>query len=753
MLRFYHLFGLCLIFIHLEDLHSQTDTKRQLTLDQIFASTDFRQEGFGPYQWLAGGEFYTVIEQDKTGDHLLALYDSKTGERSILIEPSELTPTGMARPIAMEDYRWSNDEKKVLIFNNSQRVWRTNTKGDYWVLDLESKNLHQLGKTLPASSLMFAKFSPDGSSVAYVSDHNLYIESTDDPEPTQLTDDGSEEIINGTFDWAYEEEFFCKDGFRWSPDGKHIAYWQIDASQIGDYHMINNTDSIYPYTIPVQYPKVGHDPSAARIAVLDVYTGRQKWIEIPGDHRQNYLPRLQWLDENRLLITQLTRKQNHVRLYVFNPYTFSLNSIYEEQTESWIDIQHMDVTTAWAMHDLQVVDDGDAFVWVSEKDGWRHLHLIQSDGSGEQLITKGPFDVASFKGFDPAAKILYYIASPDDATQRFLYQTSLSTGETKRTTPTAYAGINNYDISPNGKYAVHTFSDELAPSKGYLVSLPEHSILKQLYQNTKFSETLENLELPTVEFFQVAIAEQVTMDGKMIKPSHFDPSKKYPVIFYVYGEPAGQTATDRMSNLWHYYLAQQGYLVITMDNRGTPSLKGTPWRKAIYRKLGVINARDQALAAREIAKWDFVDEDRMGVYGWSGGGAMTLNLMFKFPETYKTGVAIAAVTNQLFYDNIYQERYMGLPQENLQDFIDGSPYTHADGLQGNLLYIHGTADDNVHYANAEYLINSLIKENKMFDLMVYPNRSHGIWEGENTTRHLYSKMTKYFLQHLPAGGK
>ena len=734
---------------------AQTDieNKSTLTLDRLFSSSEFVQESFGPYQWLGGGEFYTVVEWEDDEHNLLALYDSKTGDRSVLIAPSDLTPSGATDPIQIEDYQWSSDEKKILIFNNSQRVWRTNTRGDYWVLDLSTKKLQQLGKSLPPSSLMFAKFSPDAATVAYVSQHNIYLENLASEEITALTEDGTDEIINGTFDWAYEEEFFCKDGFRWSPDGKHIAYWQIDASGIGDYHIINNTDSIYPYTIPVQYPKVGHAPSSAKLAIIDVFSGREKWLEIPGDPQQHYLPRIQWLNENRLLITQLSRKQNHLKLFTYDPYLFDLKQIYEEKSDTWIDIVLMDVTTSWEMHDLISLKGGQSFIWISEKDGWRHLWEVQSDGSATKLITEGDFDVASLKGFDAEKSMLYYTASPSNPTQRYLYQTSITTGETTRVTPRQFMGVNNYDISPNGKYAVQTFASDLAPRKGYLISTEAHTTLDVLYENESFASVLGALDLPKVEFFKVTTEDGIAMDGKLIKPHDFDPSKKYPLIFYVYGEPAGQTATARMGNLWHYHLAQQGYLVITMDNRGSPSLKGTAWRKAIYRNIGLINARDQAMAAREVLKWDFVDAERVGVWGWSGGGAMTLNLMFKYPDTYKTGIAIAAVTNQLFYDNIYQERYMGLPQENPEDFREGSPYSHVDGLEGNLLYIHGSADDNVHYANAEYLINALIEANKDFDLMIYPNRSHGIYEGANTTRHLYQKMTNYFLQHLPPGVK
>jgi dipeptidyl-peptidase-4 len=340
------------------------------------------------------------------------------------------------------------------------------------------------------------------------------------------------------------------------------------------------------------------------------------------------------------------------------------------------------------------------------------------------------------------------MASPDNATQRYLYQLNIKTQQLTKITPAELKGINDYDIAPSARYAVHRHQNSNTPSTGSLINLPLHDTKNVLYDNEPLKETLSKLNLPKVEFFKVTTADGVEMDGKMIKPEDFDENKKYPVLFQVYGEPAGQTAIATMDNLWHLYLAQQGLLVITLDNRGTPSLKGATWRKSIYRNMGIINARDQAMAAKEILNWNFIDAQHIGVWGWSGGGAMTLNLMFQYAEIYKTGIAVAAVTNQLFYDNIYQERYMGLPSENPDDFVKGSPATHAAGLQGNLLYIHGTGDDNVHYQNAEFLINALIRENKVFDLMIYPNRSHGIYEGQNTSRHLYTTMTNYIKKHL-----
>ncbi|NND32795.1 MAG: prolyl oligopeptidase family serine peptidase [Saprospiraceae bacterium] len=722
----------------------------QLSIDRLYNSAEFIGERFGPHQWLAGGEYYTTLESSATGATELVLYDSRTGERKILIASHELIDPVNGQMIRIEDYTWSSDEKLLLIFTNSEKVWRTNTRGDYFLFNLDSRRVDKLGKTLQASSLMFAKFNSTSSHVAYVSEQNIYVENVENGEILQITSDGTTDIINGTFDWAYEEEFFCKDGFRWSPDGKSIAYWQIDATKIRDFYVINNTASVYPQIIPIQYPKVGENPSSARIGVVNIQDLTNYWIPIPGDPFQHYIPRVQWLgQQNKLLITQLARKQNHLILWTFNRDNQVLQKIYEEESESWIDVVNIDISSSWEMHDQPVLEMGNAFVWMSERDGWRHLYKINSNTGEEFLLTPGDYDIASIKGYDAKMNILYVIASPENPTHRYLYALRLDGSDNlRKLTPNQNAGINNYDISPSGKYAIYRRQFSNTPEIAAVVTLPGHEVTQMLYENEQLKKNMGQLDLPSVEFFKVTTEDNVTLDGKLIKPLNFDSKNKYPVLFYVYGEPGSQTAVANLDNFWHLMLAQKGYLIITMDNRGTPTLKGAQWRKSIYRKLGIVNSRDQAMAAKEILKWDFIDDQRVGVWGWSGGGAMTLNLMFRYPEIYKTGIAIAAVTNQLFYDNIYQERYMGLPSEGIEHYIDGSPAAHAGGLQGDLLYIHGTGDDNVHYQNAEFLINALISENKQFDLMIYPNRKHSIYEGRNTTRHLYQKMTDFLHEHL-----
>lgn len=734
-----------LLFLLISSISLVAQETGLLSLDRIY-SDEFRQNYERAIQWIDDGNSYVTIEKSSTleGADALIRYNSKTQERTVFVPATSLKTD--ASSLAIESFTLSPDGTKVLIFNNSSRVWRSNTKGDYWAFDLNTKTLKQLGASFEPSSLMFAKFNANNSFVSYVHKFNIYQEDFNTSKVTQLTFDGNDGIINGTFDWVYEEEFGKRDGFNISPAGNHIAFWRLDATETGTFYMINNTDSIYSKPIPIQYPKVGQDPSAAKIGIIDLATKKTHWIPIEGGEKENYIPGIQWVHDDLLLIQQMNRHQNQLIIWSYSPSSQLLKKVYTEREDTWVDLGYPDLTgNSWGNNDLPFVTNNTAFLRMTENDAWRHIYQVDIGTGKKTLVTPFTYDVASLKG--ATTKDVFFIASPDNSTQRYLYRTDLKgKGKEKRITPSTFEGINNYNIAPNGLYAIHTHESTTRPRTVRFISLPNHKTLKTLVNNDAYLKKLEGLTLPTTTFTKVTTEEGIEIDVRMILPPSFDPSKKYPVLFHVYGEPWGQVAKDSQIGLWNIMMAQKNFIIIDMDNRGTPCLKGSDWRKSIYRKIGVINTRDQALAAKEILKLKYLDQDRTAVWGWSGGGSMTLNLLFQYPEIYKTGVAVAAVSNQLIYDNIYQERYMGLPQENMEDFIKGSPVTYAKNLQGNLLLIHGTADDNVHYQSAEILINELIKENKQFDMMIYPNRSHGIYEGANTRRHLYALLTNYILE-------
>lgn len=699
-------------------------------------------------QWTGDGNAYITSSFGN-----IVRNDVATGEKTTLISAEELTPEGQSKPLTVSGYSFSPDYKRILVFTNTARVWRYNTRGDYWVYDAGQKKLWQLGKGLPAQSLMFAKISPDGTKAAYVSGHNIYMEDLATQKITQLTTTGTRKFINGTFDWVYEEEFGCRDGFRWSPDSKRIAFWEVDATKVRDYYMLNTTDSVYSIIIPVEYPKVGEPPSPVRIGIITVDNKATRWMDVPGDPQQHYIPRMEWAaNSTEVVLQQLNRKQNESKLYFCNVATGEARNFYTETDKAFIDIK-----SRWNDDDPKGWDwfeTGKDFLWVSEKDGWRHIFRITRDGK-ETLITKGDYDIKSIKQIDEKNGYVYFMASPESPIQLYLYRTRLDgKGKAERLSPASQQGSHDYNISPFAKYAVHTFSSHKIFPASEWVTLPAH---KPLDAAKSIEKTMRVNENSNVEFFKVTTEDGISVDAWMVKPVNFDSTKKYPVVFYVYGEPASSTVEDRFGGqnnfLFNGDMSMEGYFQISVDNRGTPSLRGAEWRKSIYRQLGRINIRDQAMAAKKILEKPWFDKERVAVWGWSGGGSSTMNLMFQFPEIYKTGISIAAVTNLLYYDNIYEERYMGLPQENMEDYVLGSPIHYAKNLQGNLLFIHGTGDDNVHYDNAEKMLNELIKHNKQFQFMPYPNRSHGISEGEGTFKHLQTLYTNYLRMYCPPGAR
>jgi dipeptidyl-peptidase-4 len=691
-------------------------------------------------KWSNNDSSYYTVEKGE-----IIKYQLPDFTQTKVIETSQLTPKGSQKPLDIKGFEFSQNEKLVLIYTNSKKVWRRETRGDYWLYNRTTNELHQIGKGKPESSLMFAKLSPDNNSVAYVSKHNLYVEDIASGKTTPLTTDGTDRLINGTFDWVYEEEFDCRDGFRWSPDGKNIAFWQIDATKIKNFLLINNTDSIYSYTVPVEYPKVGEDPSACKIGIVNIPTLQTTWMAVPGDTKQHYIPLMQWIpDGSAVMVEQLNRKQNEASYFLCNPKNGETKQIYSEKNNSWIDVLTTE-NEGWKW-----INNGKEFLFLSEKDGWRHLYRIDKTGKTVTLVTNGKYDIISLQSIDEKNGFAYFLASPENATQQYLYKTSLNgKGKLIKVSPADEIGTHDYNLSADSKYAKHNFSNHKNQQLSEWINLSDHKTIKEISSNKTPSGN--------VEMIQITTSDNITLDGWMIKPTPFDATKKYPVVFYVYTEPAGATVKDAAGYastfLYNGDIAADGYIQISLDSRGTPVPKGAEWRKSIYQKIGVLNIRDQALAAKEILKWPFVDADRIAVWGWSGGGSTTLNLMFQYPEIFKTGIAIASVPNQLLYDNIYQERYMGLPQENKEPFVKGSPITYAKNLQGNLLLVHGTGDDNVHYQGAEMLINELVKNGKYFEMMSYPNRTHSINEGEGTSEHLAQLFTQYLREHCPGGGR
>ena len=724
---------------------AQLSAGTQDILRRIHTTQEFGGGGRGAGaggRWVDGGAGYTAAERAPDGGTELIRYDTATGRRDVLMTSAQLTPPALGKPLQVSDYAMSADGRHLLFATDGQPTMIRKTAYDYWCLDRNAGEWRRLGTTLEGG-LLYAKLSPDGTRAAYVHANNLYVEDLRTGAATALTRDGSPMIINGTSDWVYEEELGLRDAFEWSPDGRRIAYYQFDQAGVPEFTLINYTDALYPSLTRYPYPKAGQTNASVRIGVVAAAGGPTRWMKIPGDPRNTYVARMHWAaNPDELVLQHLNRLQNTNTVLLANATSGDVRAMFVDHDEAWVDYNE---TFTW-------IEQGRRLIIESERDGWRHAYAVSRDGDA-RLITTGAFDMLSLSGVDEAGGWLYYIASPESATQRYLFRSRLDgTGKPERVTPAVASGTHTYNLSPDCRWAFHGESRFDLPGQSDLVRLPDHAVVRVFQANAELKAKVGPMLEGRTEMLQVDLGNGVTLDGWLIKPRAFDPAKKYPIVVYVYGEPAGTTVTDSWGGSNRILLASiadEGYLIASFDNRGTPSLKGRAWRKVIYGAVGVLASQEQAAALRSLAAArPYVDLSRVGVYGWSGGGSMTLNLMFRSPELYKVGVAGAPVPDQTLYDSIYQERYMGLPQSNAEGYRTGSPITYADGLQGKLLIIHGTGDDNVHFQGTQRLLNRLIELNKQFSFMEYPNRRHGI-----SGLHIDTLRWEFITTHLPAGAR
>jgi len=723
---------------------------------RTMGNPEFRPKSFRGGNWLGNGDFYLDLEASASGAGSdIVKYSTATGEREILVAAERLIPAGEKTPLPVEDYSLSPDGHRVLVFTNSKTVWRRNTRGDYWVLDLTTGTLRKLGGDAAASSLMFAKFSPDHRKVGYVRANNIFVEDLASGKIIQLTNDGSDTTINGTSDWVNEEEFDIRDGFAWSPDSRAIAFWQFNIAGVQRYTLIYNLGpprgeivtgipypslGPYPQTLEYPYPLAGTQNSAVRVGVVSAAGGPVVWAQTSGDPHNNYIPEIGWADSGHVLVEHMNRLQNRNEFLLADAASGASRTLFVDEDRAWVEVNR----------DISWINQRREFLALTERDGWRHLYRVARDSGKAQVVTRGDFDIVSVDRITPDEKWVYFTASPDSATQLYLYRTRLDgAAAAERVTPNV-PGTHSYTISPNAEWAFHTYSSFDAPPAFDVVHLPDHRVMRKTVDNAVIAERVKPLSGGPAEFVKVDAGNGLMVDAWLLKPPDFDAAKRYPLIVYVYSEPAGQTTADRWPSMFNRALTSAGYLVASFDNQGTPAPRGREWRKIVYGNVGPLSSQEQAKALQSLERThSFIDPQRVGVWGWSGGGTATLNLMFRYPDVYSVGVAVASVPDQRLYDTIYQERYLGLPQDSPSAYEQSSAINFASGLRGDLLVMHGSGDDNVHVQGFELLVNKLISLGKQFDMRVYPARTHSISEGKGTSLDVYTNILGYFEEHLP----
>jgi len=700
--------------------------------------------------WLQDSSGYTVLETPAgAGEQELVQYETGSGKRTVLLSRSQLVPPGAAKPLAIEDYALSPDGGLILLETNGRVDGDSRRRiADYWVLERKSGAFRELVAGIEPGRTRDS-FSPDGRRILYVRQHNLFVHDLRSGRTIPLATDG---VVGSVGNGVGEEGPAYPEGWAsWSPDGRQIAYVQVDSRAVGLRPMIDPAEPTYPKVIYVRFIKVGAPLPTFRVGVVGAEGGATRWISIPGEPGTYYINRMSWAgNPDELLLEKQSRSRDSREFLIANVRANTIARAYYETDPAWID--------PWAGGALNWIRNGRGFVLVSEKDGWRHAYIVSRDSTQQPLLTPGSNDIISEVRVDEKGGWFYYLASPDNATQCYLFRVRLDgTGKPERVSPADQPGTHSYDFSPDARWAFHTYSTFDTPPVIELVQLPEHRVVRVLEDNRALRAKLNSLIARPTEFFKLDIGGGVVMDAWMIKPRDFDPARKYPVLVFVYGEPAGQTVLDdwygaQRHSLFHRTIADAGYLVVSMDNRGTPAPKGAAWRRAGYPNLGPLSTEDQAAGLQALGRTRaYVDLSRVGIWGWSAGGTNTLNALFRKPDLYHVGIAVAPKPLPELYIAWFQEVFMRTPEENPDGYAKSSPINFAEGLKGDLLIIHGTGETNTHIQITERLVDRLIELGKTFDYMAYPNRDHGLREGQGTPVHLRILMARYLIEHLPPG--
>lgn len=702
------------------------NSEKSFTLENIIKKNEFRAKGVYGFRSMNDGQHYSSRAEGN-----ILVYSYKTGELTdTLVKGDELIPPGGDEPISIMNYEFSKDEKKILIPTDTEKIYRRSSKSNYYVWDTETKSLQQLSAN---GKQRLADFSPDGRKVAFVRENNIFIKDLLSGDEKQITTDGKDRfIINGTTDWVYEEEFSITKGFYWSPGGSKLAYYKFDESNVAEYEL-QMWGELYPVMHRYKYPKAGEENSIISIHVYDLNSNETIGLDI-GEETDQYIPRIKWTNqENILSIQRMNRLQNELEILLADAESGESKVVYFEKNKYYIDIT-----------DHLMFTDEDHFLISSEADGYYHIYYYSIEGELVQQLTRGKWDVTDIEGYDEKRKKVYFQAAYSSPLNRDIMAVDLKGNISLLSSG---LGTNTADFSQNFDYYINTYSDANTPP---VVTLHKHNgkLVRKLKENNELERKLAEYGYSKREFFAINTDEGVELNAWKILPPDFDPEKEYPVLMHVYGGPASQTVRNSWDggNLWYQMLAQQGIICVSVDNRGTGA-RGEEFRKMTYLQLGKYETIDQISAARHLASQAWVDEEHIGIFGWSYGGFMSTLCMTKGADIFDAGIAVAPVTNWKYYDNIYTERFMRTPQENPDGYEDNSPINHTGMLQGKFMLVHGTADDNVHVQNAIDLVSALVESDKQFELMLYPNKNHGIYGG-NTQYHLYRMMTDFLLKNL-----
>jgi len=720
-----------LLFFCIFFLAKAAHGQKQITLEDIWQNNTFSVKRISGIRSMKNGEHYTTLSKN-SNTQAIVMNEYKTGNSiDTVLKNSWLKAGGNDPGVEIEEYQFSDDESKILITSASEQIYRHSTRENYYIYDRKSKKTTFISTN---GKQMYAEFSPDVKNIAFVRDNNLFVYEIASGKESAVTTDGKvNSIINGATDWVYEEEFGFDKAWFWSPDGSKIAYYRFDESNVKEFSM-NKYGTLYPTEYKFKYPKAGEENSKVSIFIFDLKTSSLVQADLGSDYE--YIPRIKWTKSgNTLSIQRMNRLQNKLDLLLTDATTGKTKTILTETSNTYIPVSD----------NLKFLSN-DQFIWSSEKDGFNHLYLYDLNGNLINQITKGNWDVVKLKGYDEKTKSVYYTSAQVSPMDRTLSMCKIDGSNTKQLYPSS--GTNDADFNTTHTYYILNHSDANHPSF-YTLYNSNGIVVRTLEENTSLQKKITEYGFVSKEFFRFKTGEGTELNGWMMKPAgYLSTEKKYPVLMFLYGGPGSNTVTNAWDRdlPWYQMLCQKGYVVVSVDNRGTGG-RGKKFRDCTYKQMGKLETEDQIEAAKYLATIPYIDKDRIGIWGWSYGGYMSSLCITKGADVFKMAMAVAPVTNWRYYDNVYTERYMALPKDNGNGYDENSPINHVGKLKGKFLLVHGTGDDNVHFQNSVEMVTALVKANKQFDFFAYPDKAHGI-SGGNTRLHLYTLMTNFILKNL-----